>query len=383
MQWSGRRYDTGECMAITVEDGIIRKVEPIDEQPQLPWISPGWIDLQVNGFAGFDLNDRTTVAEDILGVTKAMFSCGVTNYLPTVITGSSERISQAMQAIRNACEQNDQVKRSILGIHLEGPYLSSEDGPRGAHEIEFIRDPDAAEFASWQQAAGGKITLVTLAPERKGAIPFIRKLVSEGVVVSIGHTMAGSERLEEAVAAGASMSTHLGNGSHPILPRHPNYIWDQLANDGLQAMLIADGHHLPSNVLKVIMRVKRDQFILVSDCVKFGGMMPGIYRFLHGERVELLANGRLQLADNPAFMAGSAQSLDRGVENAVRLAGISLKEAIDAVTVRPAEAMRFHGLGKLKVGAEGNLTLFDMDHDGKIKVCETVLSGQSVFQFKG
>jgi N-acetylglucosamine-6-phosphate deacetylase len=379
MKWMGRRYDTGQCVEISVEDGIIRAIVPIKDHAELPWISPGWIDLQVNGFAGFDLNSETTTSEDVAGLTQAMFLHGVTSYCPTIITGSFERINQAMGAIRKACERDAQIDKAICGIHLEGPYLSSEDGPRGAHDRAFIHDPDLDEFSAWQQAAGGKIALVTIAPERKGAVNFIRKLVEKGIKVSIGHTMANTKRLEEAVAAGASLSTHLGNGSHPILPRHPNYIWDQLADDGLQAMFIADGHHLSSNVLKSMIRVKREKFILVSDSVKFGGMLPGRYSSLIGAEVELLANGRLQTAANPAILAGSAQSLDRGIENAIWQAGISLKEAIDAVTIRPSTAMRLDSLGKLKVGAAGNLTLFTFVNCMTIKVCETVLAGCSVY----
>lgn len=382
MSWTGRRYDTGERVRIETEGGIIRSIAPAeaDRSGDELWISPGWIDLQVNGCSGFDLNGDGTTEADVAGVTRALFAHGVTTYCPTVITGSFARMDQAFRAIHAACANNETLNEAIGGIHVEGPYLSAEDGPRGAHEKAHIRDPDEAEFAAWQRSAGGRIALCTLAPERAGAVGFIRRLAGDGVKISIGHTMVTTDQLREAVAAGALLSTHLGNGAHPVLPRHPNYIWDQLAEDGLYAMFIADGHHLSPAVLKTMIRAKRDRFILVSDCVKFGGMPPGRYRSLIGQEVELLDNGRLQTAADPRILAGSAQSLDRGIGHAVQHAGISLREAIDAVTKRPAEAMGWPSLGRLEAGSRANLTLFHFDAANRVHVRQTVLGGRSVWR---
>lgn len=353
------------------------------------WISPGWIDLQVNGFAGYDLNGEVTTPEDVFGVASALFPRGVTNFCPTIITGSAERIRQTLHVIHAACEQDELLGEAIPGIHLEGPYLSAEDGPRGAHDKAHIREPEWAEFAAWQEAAGGRIALCTVAPEKEGAVRFIRQLRGAGVQVSIGHTMAVAEELGDAVAAGASMSTHLGNGAHPVLPRHPNYIWEQLADDGLTAMFIADGHHLGAAALKAMIRAKQGRFILVSDSVKFGGMPPGRYESEIGQRVELLSNGRLQTAADPRILAGSAQPLICGIENAMKLASVSLAEAIDAVTKRPAEAMGWQELGRLEPGARANLTLFRLEEEdggvnglglGRIQIVQTVVGGRTVWQ---
>jgi N-acetylglucosamine-6-phosphate deacetylase len=381
MKWRGRLTDTGKFVEISVEEGVIREVSEIGEQGDAPWISPGWIDLQVNGFAGFDFNGEETTTDDVAGVTEAMLARGVTTYLPTVITGSFERIRQALAAIAEACDCSEKVSACVPCIHLEGPYLSEEDGPRGAHDKNHIRNPDWAEFAEWQAASGNRIRLVTIAPERDGAIPFIRKLAESGIVVSLGHTKATTEQIEEAVKAGAALSTHLGNGAHPVLPRHPNYIWDQLAHDELWATFIPDGHHLAPNVLKAMMRAKRGKAIFVSDCVKFGGMSPGRYTSHIGSEVELHANGRLTTAANPAILAGSAQSLDMGIATAVSLVHISLGESIEASTIRPAKVMGFDRLGRLAEGMAANLTLFDEpDSSGKLHIRETVLNGKSVYQ---
>ncbi|MDF2662009.1 MAG: N-acetylglucosamine-6-phosphate deacetylase [Paenibacillus sp.] len=398
-QWIGRSTETGDIVKITVQDEHIVSVEQIEneegragdsrlasEVDNVPWISPGWIDLQVNGFAGYDFNEQHTSVHDVLGVLNALFACGVTSCLPTIVTGSRERIEQAFRALARVSDSTEWASRSMIGYHLEGPYTSKEDGPRGAHLLAYIRDPDWDEFNGWQEASGGRIRMVTLAPEREGAIPFIADLTQMGIVAAIGHTAAAAEQIEQAVAAGATMSTHLGNGSHPILPRHPNYIWDQLANDKLWAGLIADGHHLPSSVLKVMLRMKRDKAILVSDAVKFAGMPPGRYSTVINAEVELHPNGRLHTVANPAILAGSASPLVDGIANVVNWGGVTLAEAIRMVTLHPSQLMGLNRLGRLEPGAAGNLTLFDwkpgygQEAHGRIIVRETVLEGRTMYR---
>ncbi|MDF2962258.1 MAG: N-acetylglucosamine-6-phosphate deacetylase [Paenibacillus sp.] len=377
MKLRGRRYDTHEAVEVEIKDGLTVSVQPVENEAELPWISPGWIDIQVNGYNGFDFNGEMTSVDDVTGVTESLYQKGVVAYLPTVITGSFERIKQAMTAISEACRLHRDVNSSVIGIHLEGPYVSEEDGPRGAHDKKYVRDPDWDEFMEWQKASGYRIRLVTVAPERKGAIPFIRKLKEAGLAVSIGHTCAGLENIEQAVSAGAVLSTHLGNGAHTMLPRHPNYIWNQLAEDRLCGTFIADGHHLSPSVLKTMLRAKRDQFILVSDCVKFGGMSPGRYASVIGAEVELHPDGKLTPVHNPLILAGSAQALDTGVANAVKFAGITLTEAIDAVTLRPARVLGIQ-LGRwLEPGNEAAFTLFDFPaNEGTIQIRAVVSHGE-------
>jgi len=232
-----------------------------------------------------------------------------------------------------------------------------------------------------QYAAEGRIGMVTLAPERVGAIAFIERLADSGVVVAIGHTMATAEQLDDAVRAGATLCTHLGNGSHPMLPRHPNYIWHQLADDRLWATFIPDGHHLAPPVLKAMIRAKREKSILVSDTTQFGGMPPGEYSSLIGGKVVLHEDGWLHTAANPDILAGSAASLDTGIANAIRYTDMDLAEAVEAATLRPAKVMRDERAGRLQVGSPADLTLFDYDvQRGNIAVIETVVSGESVFK---
>jgi N-acetylglucosamine-6-phosphate deacetylase len=261
--------------------GLDRVIEAVESPaPPAPgaWLAPGFVDLQVNGFAGVDYNDPDVTLEGIARSLQALFSTGVTRLLPTVITGAP---ADMMAAVRKLAEARRQLPEgeAIAGIHMEGPHISPEDGPRGAHPAQWVRPPDLDEFERMQEAAEGLIRLVTLAPEWPQATRYIEALVSRGVTVAIGHTAATGEQIREAVRAGASVSTHLGNGAHMILPRHPNYIWEQLAEDRLMAGFIVDGIHLPACFLKVALRAKGvDRSFLVTDATAPAGCPPGRYR---------------------------------------------------------------------------------------------------------
>ncbi|MBW7461558.1 N-acetylglucosamine-6-phosphate deacetylase, partial [Paenibacillus sepulcri] len=178
-------------------------------------------------------------------------------------------------------------------------------------------------------AARGKIKLITLSPEWPGTASFIEKCAKAGVQVSIGHTAAAEEQIREAAAAGARLSTHLGNGAHLMLPRHPNYLWAQLAEEELWTCIIADGFHLPDSVLKVVRSVKGKRTILVSDAVYLCGMAPGTYENHIGGRVVLTPEGRLHLEQNPRLLAGSAQMLHRGISHIAGRGIAPLSEACD------------------------------------------------------
>lgn len=380
----GRDAITGQLVEVTVSRERIVEIrgdaDAEEDAREWPWISAGWIDLQVNGFGGYDLNGDQATPEDIEGVTRALNARGVCVYLPTIITGPIDRMRRAFASIAAYVDERRFGSGSIAGIHMEGPYLSAEDGSRGAHPKADIREPDWDEFQRLQEAARGLIRMVTIAPEREGAIPFIRRLADAGIVVAIGHTMASGEQLEQAVQAGATMSTHLGNGSQPVLPRHPNYIWQQLADDRLWATFIPDGHHLAPSVLKAMLRVKRERSIFVSDSVRFGGMAPGEYSSPIGGRVVLTESGRLHTAANPNILAGSASSLADGIANAVRHTDMTLAEAVQAVTSRPARLMGYEDMGMLQPGMRADLTLFRHDPGGSVSVVETVVAGTSVYR---
>jgi N-acetylglucosamine-6-phosphate deacetylase len=370
MQLCGRRYDTGQPVRLEIArphgaaGQIVRAAFcRLDETTaRWPWIAPGLVDLQVNGYGGHEFSSPGLQVEQVAAIAQAMLAAGVTRFCPTLTTADFATLCHGLRTVAAACEQSPPLARQIAGIHLEGPYISGEDGPRGAHPPAHCRPPDWDEFERLQAAAGGRIKLLTLAPELPGAGPFIARAAAAGVVVAIGHTAADGQQIRAAVAAGARLSTHLGNGCHRTLPRHPNYLWDQLAEDRLQASLIADGHHLPAEVLKTIVRAKMPKrCILVSDLAAQAGLPPGRYRGNLCD-VEVLPSGRLVIAGQTQLLAGAAAPLGAGVANAVRLAGTTLAEAIRMAAYQPA-ALLGVAVGELAPGDPADLVAFDLTND--------------------
>lgn len=374
-----RLVSSGEAVKVVLEGQKIAAVERIAHDPALPWLAPGFIDHQVNGFAGFDVNGERADAESIMGLTRALWATGVTRYLPTVITNDEAHMIRSLKAIAAACRRDPLVAACIAGIHVEGPFISPLDGPRGAHQKESVRPPDWDEFRRWQDAAEGRIAIVTLSPEWPQATSFIERIVEAGVIASIGHTAATPEQIRDAVRAGARMSTHLGNGCHLVLPRHPNYIWEQLACDALWAGLIVDGFHLPPSVVKVMIRAKGlERVLLTTDAVAMAGLPPGRYR-LNRVDVELTPQGRIEVVGSGGLLAGSVLTMPGAIANTMRFAGVTLAQAVELATVRPAALL---GLPDVTVapGRRADLVLFNFDPPaGKITVVATYVQGQRVY----
>lgn len=379
----GYLIETGQAVEVQVEGPLISAVGPAEAAPDL-WIAPGLVDIQVNGYDGHDANGVDATPEAIIALVRSLWRQGVAAFCPTVVTQSEAHICRCLRAIAAACAADPLVARSIPCIHVEGPYISPDDGPRGAHPLAHVRPPSLAEYRRWQEAAGGRVGLITLAPEHEGSLAYIRAVTAEGVVVAIGHTGAEGAQIRAAVEAGAQLSTHLGNGAHAQLKRHPNYLWDQLADDRLWASLIFDGHHLPPPVMKVMLRAKGlERAILTSDSVALGGRPPGVYTTAVGGQVELLPTGRLNLYGTP-FLAGSASCLREGVSGAVRHAGITLAQAVRLASANPARLLRLDGpggRGTVRSGAGADLTLFRVDPaSGALVIEETVVGGVSVYR---
>lgn len=361
-------------------NSVIQSVEDLLKPIEAPArLAPGFIDLQVNGFAGVDYNSPHTLHEEIARSIRAQYATGVTRFFPTVITGSPARMSGALQNLARAKESLKEGS-AMEAFHVEGPHISPEDGPRGAHPREAVRPPDLEEYRRWQDAAQGNVRLVTLSPEWPDALRYIEAVVRDGVVVAIGHTKADSRQIADAVSAGATMSTHLGNGAHSVLPRHPNYIWDQLAEDRLAASFIADGIHLPASFLKVALRAKGiERSVLVTDAVMPAGCTPGRYRLGEVE-VELRADESVVLAGGTR-LAGSSLRMDRGVSNLMRLAGLSLLEALTTATRNPARAGRVGSrLRGLMPGDRADIVQFRHDPETHaIRIEKTWAGGELVY----
>ena len=356
----GIHYQTNKPIELTIENGYITSKKEIEKMNGTDTVlTPGFVDIQINGYKGYDFNDKPLNLEEWEAVVKELLDVGVTTLYPTIITNSVEELATIFENNMEVLEKNQLLQSVIRGFHLEGPYLSPIDGPRGAHNKDYIKAPSWEEFCHLQEKAKGKIKIITLSPEWDESVEFIEKVTKTGVKVSIGHTAANTVQISQAVKAGAVLSTHLGNGAHVTLPRHPNYLWDQLAEEDLWASVISDGHHLPMNVIQVFNKVKQDKMILVSDSVALAGMAPGDYEAAVGGEVTLTNDGRLHLKDQPNLLAGSAQNLLQGVENLVKNKLTKFSEAVDKASILPAKFMGLKQKDGLNVGAPADILQID------------------------
>lgn len=339
-------------------------------------IIPPLFDIQVNGLDGIDLQSPDLAVEQIAAIGRGLARNGVGYWIPTLITAGAASLRRLCHVFAEAMEDKA-IARAVPGIHLEGPYISPEDGPRGAHARTHVRKPSLAEFDRLQAAAHGYIRYVTLAPEWKNAPAFIRGLRERGVSVSLGHHNATEEQILRAVEAGATLCTHLGNGMASPIPRHANPLWPQLANDALTASFIADLEHLPPASLKSMLRAKGpERAILTSDCVHITGLPPGHYHL--GEMpVELLPSGRICLSGT-VYLAGSSLMLLQGLVNAVRVGGLTMRQAVASATTIPAQALGLKQLIKRfappTVGARPHFVVFDIVN-GRPKIHAVYIDG--------
>ncbi len=379
---SGWSVNGTEYLSVYVKGGIITKIEktpPPSSCNQKIYLAPGLIDTQVNGYASVSFSEKGLNGDKILKITEALYKEGVTTYFPTIITGPKETTIDNLKILSKACE-DPELSHVIPGFFLEGPYISPEEGYRGVHNMEWIRRPDWVEFEKFYEASGKKIIQVGLAPELPGAMPFISKAVSENIVVSLAHHNANSEEIREAVKAGASVTTHLGNGCANFIQRHNNPLWPQLANDHLTASIIADGHHLTADELTVFYKVKGpDHLMLVSDVTELAGMPPGEYDW-NGKKVILTDDGALVYPEDNV-LAGASFPLRKGVINMHLLAGCTLEEAFNLATQNPARVYKLVDRGLLKEGRSADLIIFSIKND-EIVVRETIVGGKIVYQIK-
>ena len=364
-----RHYATSQRVDVGYDRGTIVDIGPAGvnrADREAGWIAPSLFDLQINGCRGIAFSSPALTVEQVRTVVNDCRRHGIAGLLPTLVTNSYEILAHGFATLGRAIETDPVVAAAVPGFHLEGPYISPEDGPRGAHAREHVRDPDLDEFQRLQDAAGGRIRLLTLAPERPGALNLIESVTHSGVTVAIGHTAASPDQIRVAIAAGARLSTHLGNGSHAVLPRHDNYVWEQLAADDLWASFIPDGHHLPASIVKTIVRVKSPRrAIITCDASSLAGLPPGRYREW-GAEFEVQPGGKVVVPGTP-FLAGSGVFTDDCVGKTTRMADVSLKDAIDMASARPRDLL---GLPtwELSAGGKTPLMLFDWEPSGSFAV---------------
>jgi N-acetylglucosamine-6-phosphate deacetylase len=385
-EFIGRLVSSGEVTRVETQGLVVRACDDVLNPTTVSnFLSPGFIDLQVNGFAGVDYNDPGVTTEQVAQSIRKQFSTGVTKLFPTIITGSEERIVGALRnltlALRELERTGQPESHAIAGYHVEGPHISPEDGPRGAHPLEHIRPPEINEFHRWQEAADGLVKLVTISPEWPGMPAYVEEIVRAGVVASVGHTKATTDEIQAVVDAGARMSTHLGNAAHPTLHKTQNYIWDQLANPQLSPSFIVDGIHIPPHFLRACIQAKGvENCVLVTDAVAPAMCQPGPFR-LGQVDVELKADGSVRMLHGDR-LAGSALRMDHAIANTVRYGGVSLRHAVMMATQTPARVGRIAGRQRgIVPGEKADLVSFTWDaEEFSLTVKETVVAGIPVYK---
>jgi N-acetylglucosamine-6-phosphate deacetylase len=363
---------------VTTDHGMIARIEEANEDTDL-YLSAGFVDLQVNGYAGFDLNADHISIETVTGLVNAMLAQGVTCFAPTLISAPEEQLCRALKVIAEARRRDPKVAACVPLVHMEGPAISPLDGYRGAHPADAIRPPTLAEFARWQDASAGLVGIVTLSPHFDESVEYIAALVQRGVHISIGHTNASPEQISAAVDRGASLSTHLANGIALEIPRHRNPIWRQLADDRLSASFIADGHHLPWDVLKVMLTAKGvERSVLVSDSVALAGLPVGVYNTPVGGQVELRPNGKLCVYGSE-ILAGSTAPLSQCIGCAVQMTALPLHDALAMATVNPGRFVA--GRGRMALGARADLVRFRWNE--AVAINDVWLAGEPIITNQG
>jgi N-acetylglucosamine-6-phosphate deacetylase len=370
-------YEDGKEISIAILNGKIERIDRLSSgsDTQKVFVAPGLIDLQINGYLGIDFSDQKLTIENIRNITKSLWKVGVTTFLPTVTTNSREKLLKSFSILSGALEDKE-IGMSIPGFHLEGPYISPIEGFRGSHMEKYIRDPDWVEFKELEKSAHNGIKMITLAPEVKGAIPFIKKFTDAGVVVSLGHHNGSAELIKQAVEAGATMSTHLGNGCANMIDRHNNPLWPQLADDRLTATIIVDGFHFKKEEVQCFYKMKGiDHTVLVSDIVDLAGLKPGEYT--REEKVVVLTPDVVKYpADNVLF--GAASPITTDVSNVMKFTDCCLGDAIQMASSNPARSLGLNDIGEIKLGKRADLVLFTLE-DGRIVIQNTIVGGKIVY----
>ena len=269
----------------------------------------GFVDLQINGNFGVDFSDPALTDDMFMTAAEHIFASGTEIFLPTIVTSPKEVYLRNLAVIRNACEKRGLLPQ-VPGVHLEGPFISNQPGAVGAHRPECVIEPDCAFFDEIMEKSGNYVKILTVAAEVKGVDTLIRHAASRGTVVSCGHQLAGSEDLAAAAKAGARLLTHLANGCPNLINRHRNMIWAGMANDDLTAMIITDGHHLPGDLVKCIVRVKGPERVIVtSDAAPIAGFPPGRYS-MWGNDAVLEPNGLYHNPEKGCLVGSSASVRD-------------------------------------------------------------------------
>ncbi|MHA1524706.1 MAG: N-acetylglucosamine-6-phosphate deacetylase [Alphaproteobacteria bacterium] len=350
-----------KCFQISVSGtGCITSLTKTSTAPGASFVTPGFFDLQVNGFAGVDFNAPGLTPDRLDHALGAMLATGVTKCLATIITALPDRLTELFESLETSVRKSRLGPVMVAGFHLEGPFISPKDGYRGCHPAEAICAADSMLFERCQEAANGNIVLVSLAPEVEGALDLITHLRARSITVALAHTDAPRSIIGKAVQRGARLATHLGNATARTLPKHDNVILHQLFQENLHASFIADGHHVPLDVLAMYVGAKSvKKSILVSDAMAGALAPPGDYTL--GDLV--ISRGAEPVMRQPGTqnLAGAALGLDQALRN-LAAADFTIADIVTMAAVNPRALL---GAGPaLQTGAPAELVWWEPSEIG-------------------
>ena len=332
----------------------------------------GLIDIQVNGFAGVDFNAKGITAERMDHALSYLAASGVTCVLPTLITASQAHLVSQLAELDDAVSQSVLGPLMVAGYHIEGPFLSPEEGSSGAHPASEMIPASQELVIRLEKAASRPLRIMTVAPERQGVLELIPFLVERGIACAIGHTSASRSQIEAAIAAGATLSTHLGNGLPHILNKHENPLFSQLARDELTASFIADGIHVHPDTLQIYLRAKTlDKSIITTDAVAAAGqnLSAGIYT-IGSTQIERHEDGSVRIPGS-TYLAGSSATMDQMVRNLMRWYGCSMANILQLARTNPAHIVNDF-VSTPKVGTKADFVHWEW-RNNELQVVETTI----------
>ncbi|MDB6111084.1 MAG: N-acetylglucosamine-6-phosphate deacetylase [Pedosphaera sp.] len=370
-----RHYATGKSVRLRWQHGKITHLEPAPTSASDDlWLAPALFDPQINGYGGIDFQKDELTTDDLLSATRQLRAAGCTRFLLTLITDAWPKLTARLHRLRNLRSQSPELESAIVGWHMEGPFLSPEPGFHGAHEPALMLSPTAAHVQELRAITGNDPLLLTMAPERPGTLEAIACATALGIKVSLGHTNASAETLGQAVSAGATGFTHLGNGCPRELDRHDNILWRVLETPGLTVSLIPDLIHVSPAPFRLIHRLLRAKAIYyTTDAMAAAGAPPGRYRLGRTE-VEVGPNQIVRQPGKTNFAGSALRPID-GVFRAARMLNRPWQEVWDRSSRAPADLLGL--VSGLEPGEQADFCLLKISDADALSDLKVYASGKA------
>ncbi|WP_455089028.1 N-acetylglucosamine-6-phosphate deacetylase [Peptoanaerobacter stomatis] len=358
---------------IKIKDGVIEEISKVaDESIEIKdytgkIVAPGYFDTHVHGYGGHDIMEATK--EGLLEISKGIVQTGVTSFLATTLTDTTEKLDKACKNVGDNKDFCEGAK--VQGIFLEGPFFTEEF--KGAQNPDYMTNPDINKLSNWKKLSKGLVNKIAIAPERENSEEFIKDALKLGVKVALGHSNATYEQAKKAVDVGANIFVHTYNGMSPLHHRNPGMVGAALSTENTYGEVICDGHHVHPAAVKVVMRAKTyDNTLLITDCMMAGGMPEGDYKL--GDFDVKVENGTARIQNGS--LAGSILRLDNAVKNIVKWGLASPFDAVKMASLIPAKSVDLDDkIGSISIGRCADINILDKD----MNVLEVYIDGERKF----